>query len=123
MPGRLFGNAGLGAALGQDQARRLSSHGLQRFASFDLAETPPAVDGTKHSPRLISTQIQPSFQVLGCDPNDQEIALQDLQLDSLLVIYPGLHPYPSEKKFRPFRWQPWQKLPLIFSIDNASNAE
>jgi len=38
------------------------------------------------------------------------IALQDLQLDSLLVIYPGLHPYPLGEKT--------QAIPLVSLADS-----
>ncbi|PIZ25591.1 MAG: hypothetical protein COY47_05095 [Chloroflexi bacterium CG_4_10_14_0_8_um_filter_57_5] len=39
------------------------------------------------------------------------IALQDLQLDSLLVIYPGLHPYPLGEKT--------QAIPLVSLADSS----
>lgn len=41
------------------------------------------------------------------------IALQDLQLDSLLVIYPGLHPYPLEEKTR--------AIPLVSLAESSTS--
>jgi hypothetical protein len=69
VPSLPVGNANLGISLGQDQAGRLGGRGPQNFAAFDSEETPQLVDEAKHIPRLISTQFQPSFQVLDCYPN------------------------------------------------------
>jgi len=41
------------------------------------------------------------------------IALQDLQLDSLLVIYPGLHPYPLGEKTR--------AIPLVSLAESSTS--